>query len=174
MLREIGLTHAPWLALCAADGNASFLCVVEEIVAACESLVEFGQTPGGNDLDGGLESVEREFETDLVVSLTGATVRDSNASFLLCNFDLGASNDGASKGGSCWEVSWSYLHGLKGWRLTQKVDVLIDGVALNSWEAQLLNVARDSSNLQRLCLCSLEVLCVPTVSLYPQLRFETS
>jgi hypothetical protein len=46
---------------------------------------------------------------------------------------------------------------------------------LNSWEAQLLNklsskifdIARDSSNLQRLCLCSLEVLCVSIVSVYP-------
>lgn len=98
------LVHTPWLALCAADGDSCLLGVVEEIVAACESLVEFGETPWCNDLDGGLEGVECKLETNLIVSLASAAVRDSNASFLLCNFDLGAGNDGAGEGGSCWKL----------------------------------------------------------------------
>jgi hypothetical protein len=57
-------------------------------------------------------------------------------------------------------------------QFTKKINILVDGVALNSWEAQLFNelsseifnVARDGPNLQRLCLCSLEVLCVLTIS----------
>lgn len=35
-----------------------------------------GKTPWGNDFDVGLEAVEGELETYLVVTLTGATVRD--------------------------------------------------------------------------------------------------
>jgi hypothetical protein len=98
------LVHTPWLALCAADGDSCLLGVVEEIVAACESLVEFGETPWCNDLDGGLEGVECKLETNLIISLASAAVRDSNASLLLCNFDLGAGNDGAGEGGSCWKL----------------------------------------------------------------------
>ncbi len=52
--------------------------------------------------------------------------------------------------------------------LTQKVNILIDGVTLDGWEAQLLNelalqvfdVACNSSDLQSLGLCSLEILCL--------------
>jgi hypothetical protein len=99
------LIHAPRLALCAADWDSGLLSIVEEIVAAGESVVEFGETPWGDDLDGRLEGVECKFKTDLVISFTSAAVRDSNASFLLCDFDLGAGNDGASEGRSCgWEV----------------------------------------------------------------------
>jgi len=51
--------------------------------------------------------------------------------------------------------------------LTQKVDILVDGIALNSREAEflnkfpseILNVASRSSNLQCLGLGSFEVLC---------------
>ena len=67
--------------------------VVEEIVAASEALVEFRHAPWCDDLDGGLEGIEREFETDLVVTLASATVGDSNASFLLGNGDLSTGND---------------------------------------------------------------------------------
>ena len=35
------LVHAPWLALCAADGDTGLLGIVEEIVATCKSLIEF-------------------------------------------------------------------------------------------------------------------------------------
>ena len=62
-------------------------------------------------------------------------------------------------------------------KLTKKVHVLVDCVTLNSWEAQLLdelsakilNIACESSDLQSLGLCSLEILCVSSVSLYPRL-----
>lgn len=56
--------------------------------------------------------------------------------------------------------------------LTEEVDVLVDGIALDSWEAELLNklalqvlnVASNSSNLQCLGLSSFEVLCPTSVS----------
>lgn len=35
-----------------------------------------GKTPWGDDFDVGLEAIEGELETDLIVTLTGATVRD--------------------------------------------------------------------------------------------------
>ena len=64
------------------------------------------------------------------------------------------------------EGQWELLARRGKVKLTKKVHVLVDCVALNSWEAQLLNelsakvfnVARESSNLQRLGLCSLKVL----------------
>jgi hypothetical protein len=69
---------------------------------------------------------------------------------------------------------------LKRVQFTKKINILVDGIALNSWEAQLFNelsseifnIARDSPNLQRLCLCGLEVLCVLTISYILNKAFE--
>lgn len=67
----------------------------------------------------------------------------------LGDIDLGAGNDGASQGG------------------TEKVDVLVDGVASNGGEAKLLDelaadvndLALEGTDLQGLLAGSLEVLC---------------
>jgi hypothetical protein len=72
--------------------------VIEEVVSACEALVEFGIAPWGNDFDSGLEGVECKLETNLVVTLSGATVGNSNAAFLLGYFDLCTGNDRAGEG----------------------------------------------------------------------------
>jgi hypothetical protein len=173
------LVHAPWLTLCAADGDSCLLGVIEKIVAASKSLVEFGETPWGNDLDGGLEGVECEFEADLIVSLSSTAVGDSNASFLLCNFDLGPGDYGAGEGCSCLTPVRCVLE-LKGVQFTKKINILVDGIALNSWEAQLFNelsseifnIARESPNLQRLCFCSLEVLYALTISYILNIPFK--
>jgi hypothetical protein len=151
----------------AADRNTSLLCVVEEVVTALESLVEFGQTPGGNDLDGGLKGVERELETDLIVSFACTAMRDSNTSFLLSYFDLRACDDRTSEDVPVERLARAIFN-IERIKLTKKVDVLINSITLNSWEAQslnelpskILNVACDGSNLQSLCLCGLEVLCL--------------
>jgi hypothetical protein len=92
------LIHTPRLALCAADRNASLGGVIEKVVSACEALVEFGIAPWSNDFDGGLEGIECELETDLVVALSGAAVRNGNAAFFLGDFDLCTGNDRTGEG----------------------------------------------------------------------------
>jgi hypothetical protein len=156
LVRAMGqvLVHGPWLALCAADWNTSRSGVLKKGFTARETLVKFRQSPWCNDLDLGLQSIECKLETDLVVALSGATVTNSEAALLLCNGNLGSGDDWASQRG------------------TQEVDVLVDGIALDSREAelldkllpQILNVACNSTNLQCLCLGSLEVLCIAPTS----------
>lgn len=77
------LVHGPGLGLGGCDRNALFGSVGEEIVTTGEALVEDGVTPGGNDLDVGLEGVEGKLKANLVVTLTGATVRDGKAALAL-------------------------------------------------------------------------------------------
>jgi hypothetical protein len=63
-----------------------------------------------------LEGIESQLETDLVVTLTGASMRDELAPFTFSNLDLLASNDGTGKGG------------------TQEIVSLVNGISLNSRE----------------------------------------
>jgi hypothetical protein len=79
------LIHGPGLGLGGGDGDALLGSVGEEIVTADEALVEDGVTPGGNDLDVGLEGVEGKLEANLVVTLAGAAVGDSEAALALVN-----------------------------------------------------------------------------------------
>lgn len=77
------LVHTPWLGLGRGDGNALLSGVVKQGITASEAVVEDGVTPRGNDLDVGLQGVEGELEANLVVTLTGATVRDGDGTFPL-------------------------------------------------------------------------------------------
>lgn len=115
------LIHGPWLALSTADWNTSGSGVVQKGVTARETLVEFWHSPWCNDLDLGLQSIECKLETDLVVTLSCAAVRDGEAALLLCDGDLRSGNDWAGE------------------RCTEEVDVLVNGVALDSWVAELLD-----------------------------------
>lgn len=74
------------------------LGVVEEILTALEAVVEDWVAPWGKDCDGGLQCVECELETNLIIALACAAVGHSEAAFLLGNLDLGAGNDWTSKG----------------------------------------------------------------------------
>jgi hypothetical protein len=74
--------------------------IVEEIVTTSESLVELGQSPWCDDSDGRLKGVESEFESNLVVSFSSAAVGDGNTSLLLCDLDLGSSDDGTGERGT--------------------------------------------------------------------------
>ncbi|THX43602.1 Bystin-domain-containing protein [Aureobasidium pullulans] len=142
------LVHAPGLALCAGDGDAGLLGVVEEILATLEAVVEDGVAPWGNDLDGGLQGVEGQLEADLVVALTGAAVRDGETALLLGDGNLGAGNDG-----------------------TGERNVLVDGIALDSGPAELLdellaeilNVALLGTNLEGLLAGSIKVLLLANI-----------
>jgi hypothetical protein len=100
--------HGPGFRFGGGYGDFHLGGVVEEVVAAFEGFVEFGNTPGRDDLDGGLEGVEGEFEADLVVTFAGAAVADKGAFLLLSNRDLATSNDWTCEGGS------------------QEVDILVD------------------------------------------------
>ena len=104
--------HGPGLGLGRGNRDAGLSGIVEEIVTASETLEELGITPRSDDLDGGLDSIESQLETDLVVTLAGSTVTDELAAFALGNTHLGASNDGTSQAGS------------------QEVATLVDGIAL--------------------------------------------
>lgn len=118
LVRAVGqvLVHRPGLGLGGGHGNALLGGVGEQVVATGEAVVESRVTPGGNDLDIGLKGVEGKLETDLVVTLAGATVGNGEASFPLCNLvnvrfyysesgeitdlgdiDLSTSNDGTSQ-----------------------------------------------------------------------------
>jgi hypothetical protein len=77
------LVHAPGLGLGGGDGNALFGGVLEEVVTADEALVEDRVAPWGNDLDVGLQGIEGKLEANLVVTLTGAAVGDSEAALAL-------------------------------------------------------------------------------------------
>lgn len=148
-MRQV-LIHRPRLALRAANGDTGRSGIIEQGITTRKSLVELGQSPRRNDLDLGLQGVEAELEADLIVALAGATVRDGDAVLLLRDGDLGAGDDGARQRGA------------------EQVDVLVDGVALNGREAELLDelaaqvldVAGDGSDLQGLGFGSLEVLYV--------------
>ena len=67
--------------------------IVEEVVAALESLVESWNPPGGEDLYTWIDSEEGELEAHLVVALAGAAMRDEVAGLLLGNAHLGSCND---------------------------------------------------------------------------------
>lgn len=77
------LVHRPGLRLSGGDGDTLLLGVVEQVLTALEELVEDGVAPRGNDLDVRLEGVEGKLEADLVVTLTGAAVGDSEAALAL-------------------------------------------------------------------------------------------
>lgn len=77
------LIHGPGLGLGGGDRDALLFGVVEQVLAALEALVEDGLAPRRNDLDGGLEGVKGKFEANLVVTLTGAAVGDSEAALAL-------------------------------------------------------------------------------------------
>ena len=85
LVRAVGqvLVHTPWLGLGRGDGDTLLGGVVKQGVTASETVVEDGVTPRGNDLDVGLQGIESEFEANLVVTFTGATVRDSDGTFSL-------------------------------------------------------------------------------------------
>lgn len=69
----------------------------------------------------GINILEGKLEADLVVALASAAVGDELAVVLLGNADLGTGNDGAGEGGA------------------EEVAVLIDGIALDGTEDDLVN-----------------------------------
>jgi hypothetical protein len=75
------LTGGPGLGGSLEDGDSLFGSEIQKSLTTSESLVEDGVPPGSDDLDVGLKGVESEFETNLIVTLSGAPVRDVLAVF---------------------------------------------------------------------------------------------
>jgi len=94
------LVHGPGLGFGAGDGDVHLGGVVEQVVAAGEAVVEFGDAPGRDDFDGRLQRVEGEFEADLVVAFARAAVGDGDAILFLSDGYLAPGDDGPGEGGS--------------------------------------------------------------------------
>lgn len=101
------------------DGDVLLGGVLEESLATGEAVVENGDPPGSDDLDVGLQAVEGKLESDLIVTLSSATMGDEVATFLLSNLNHATGDDRA------------------GQRSSEKVDVLVDAVGLDSWVDEL-------------------------------------
>jgi len=82
------------------DGDAVLGAVGQEVAAALEGLNELGITPRGDTLDGGAQGLAAHFEANLVVSLTGGSVRDESAAFLAGDADHLLGNAGTCNGGT--------------------------------------------------------------------------
>ena len=119
-MRQV-LIHAPRFRLCRCHGDPLPLRVVKQIIPSGKGLVELRDTPGSDDLDAGLQSVESEFETDLIVAFSGTAVRDELAFLFLSHGDLGTGDDGTSERGA------------------EEIDVFVDGIAGDGWVAELFD-----------------------------------
>lgn len=115
------VVHAPGSLGAGRNGDVVLGGKLEEIGTALELLDKLGKSPWGDDLHGGVASLEGKLEADLVIALAGAAVTKEVAVVLLSNADLSASDDGAGEGG------------------TEEVAVLVDGVALDGAEDNLLD-----------------------------------
>lgn len=102
LVRAMGkvLVHGPRLSLGLEDRKTRLSGVLKEIGTASEAVVEFRVTPRGNDLNIGLEGVERKLKANLVVTLTSAAVGDGDTSLALGDGDHRTGNDGAGEGGT--------------------------------------------------------------------------
>lgn len=106
--------------------------VLEQCRSSRESVVEFcdrrnrliavstistaqrtRQPPRSDNLDGRLQAVKGQFESDLVVTLAGASVGDKVTGFSFGDFDHASGNDGSGE------------------RCTEEVDTFVDGVDLD-------------------------------------------
>ncbi|KAI3485125.1 hypothetical protein L1887_51562 [Cichorium endivia] len=147
------LVGGPGLGLGLGDGDALGLCVLEQRGSAGEAVEELGNAPRGDDLDVGLEAVEGELEADWSLPLPVQP----------------------------WETYWQPVLSAasimpramtgRGERGAEQVDVLVDGVGLDSGEDELLNelaleVGEDEvlgAALERLGASGLEVLLLADV-----------
>jgi hypothetical protein len=85
--------HRPWFRFGRRDWDFHLIGIVEEVVSAFEGLVELGDTPWCNDFDGGLQGIESELETNLIIAFPCAAMTDKSAVLFLRNGDLTTSND---------------------------------------------------------------------------------
>jgi len=105
------------------------LSVIKKIITAGVLLEEFGITPWSNDLDRGLDGVESQLEADLVITLAGAAVTDSDTAFLLRDAHLRSGDNWSGQAGS------------------EQVASFEDGVALDGGEAEFLLLKASVSDL---------------------------
>lgn len=123
LVRAVGqvLVHTPGLGLGRGHRNVLLGGIVEQGVTASEAVVENGVTPRCDNLDVGLQGVESQLETNLVVALTGAAVRNGSSalpllqafsgsfsSYLTGSTNLGNLNLGTGNNGTSERSAYSY------------------------------------------------------------------
>jgi len=148
------LVGRPWLGGSLLRRNILLGSVFEKSRSAGKAVVKFRDSPGGDDLDIGLQAIEGEFESDLIVTFASAAVGDELAVLASCDFDHSSGNDRAGKGSS------------------KEVDTLVNGVRLHGWIDQLrdelpLQVLQEEllgSDLQGLLAGGLKVLLLSDIS----------
>lgn len=82
------------------NGDSFLTSEIQQCLSTRESIVENGVPPRSDDFDIGLESVESEFESNLVVSLSGTSVRDVLTVFGNDDVHHRSGDDGASQRGT--------------------------------------------------------------------------
>jgi hypothetical protein len=74
--------------------------IVQQILSSLELLNELLLPPGGQRLNGGIQSKGTQLEADLVIPLAGGTVGKPFGSLFLRDLDLALGDDGAGEGGA--------------------------------------------------------------------------
>ena len=80
------------------DRNIVFLSVFDHILTSGE--VPVGISPGGDDLDRGIDRVGVQLKTDLIVAFAGCSVADGISTLGFCDLDQTLGDEGACNGGS--------------------------------------------------------------------------
>lgn len=91
------LVHTPGFRLGGCDRDILLSSEVEEVIAAGETIIELGKPPWGNDFYGGLEGIESEFKSDLIIPFASTSMRNSDTVFLLSGRNLRTGDYGACK-----------------------------------------------------------------------------
>jgi hypothetical protein len=104
------------------DGDFVLCAVSEQVLASLEGLNELGIAPRGNALDSRRKSLSAHFEADLVVSLTGGSVRNVRGTFFDGDADHLLGDARTGNGG------------------TEKVSSLVDGVGLDGFKDIVVDV----------------------------------
>lgn len=98
---KFGIVAVICIHLCGCDWDASRGSVIKEVVTASKAVKELRITPGSNDLDRRLDSVERQFEPDLVISLAGCAVADILTTLPLSSTHLSSGDNRTGQAGAC-------------------------------------------------------------------------
>lgn len=115
------LVHTVGLGLGGGNGDLLLSGVVKEIATALEAVAELLDSPGSDDLDLRVNGKESQLETDTVVALASAAVRDIVTALLLSNAHLSTGDHRAGQTGS------------------KQISSLVLGVALHGTVAELLD-----------------------------------
>ena len=87
----------PWLSFCLGDWDADLGGVVQKVITALETIIEFGDSPWSNDLDIGFKGIIGKLEADLVIPLACTPMGYCYTALALGNSNLSTGNYRTSK-----------------------------------------------------------------------------